>query len=105
MVGDFPANGRMTMDIQTLKVELVQRLMNTSDISLLEAVRRILGVGTRSNEQAGAGTGTPSDEDRDLWLAAGSHNLVRAYDANEPDVGSIELKEPNPKYVPWKPGT
>ncbi|MCO6481370.1 MAG: hypothetical protein J5I62_01115 [Flavobacteriales bacterium] len=46
-----------------------------------------------------------ADDEREFWANVGLWGLSRAYAEDEPDISQIKLLEPNPDYIPWKPGT
>jgi hypothetical protein len=45
------------------------------------------------------------DTELEDWRRFGLVNLGHAYSVDEPDISSIPVREPNPDYKPWKPGT
>jgi hypothetical protein len=79
------------MNIQALKLELVQELVNTSDASILNRVKRLLEL-IRAKQP-----GSPTDHDDELIAAAAVFG-ESAYGDDEPDISGIVLKEPNPNY-------
>lgn len=79
------------MDIQALKLELVQQLVSTNDATVLAKVKRLL-------ELLRAKPGQPvEDHDADLMAAANIFGQS-AYGEDEPDISGLVLKEPNPNY-------
>ena len=79
------------MDIQALKLELVQQLVTTNDVSLLTKVKRLLDLlRTRTSDR--------SDEDEEALIAAAAIFGQNAYSGDEPDISGLVLKEPNPNY-------
>ena len=79
------------MDIQALKLELVQQLVSTNDATVLAKVKRLL-------ELLRAKPGQPvEDHDEDLMAAANIFGQS-AYGEDEPDISGLVLKEPNPNY-------
>jgi len=79
------------MDIQTLKLELVQQLVSTNDASVLTKVKRLLEL-LRSRPGQ-----TLDDHDQELLEAARLCGQ-NAYGEDEPDISDLVLKEPNPNY-------
>ncbi|MBK8499230.1 MAG: hypothetical protein IPL52_10510 [Flavobacteriales bacterium] len=79
------------MDLQTLKLELVQRLVSTNDVDVLTKVKRLL-------ELLLAKPGGRTLEHDDELMAAASVFGNAAYGENEPDISGLVLKEPNPNY-------
>jgi len=79
------------MDIQTLKLELVQQLVSTNDASVLTKVKRLLEL-LRSRPGQ-----TLDDHDQELLEAARLFGQ-NAYGEDEPDISGLVLKEPNPSY-------
>ncbi len=45
-----------------------------------------------------------SDDEREDWIKLSMKGLERAYTKDDPDISEIQVKEPNPKYDPWKKG-
>ena len=79
------------MDIQALKLELVETLVNTNDASVLTKVKRLLELlQARPSQSKG-------EHDEDL-IAAASVFGAAAYGEDEPDISGLVLKEPNPNY-------
>ena len=77
------------MDIQALKLELVQQLVSTNDASLLTKVKRLLELlRTRTSDR--------SDEDEKALIAAAAIFGQNAYSDDEPDISGLVLKEPEP---------
>lgn len=79
------------MNIQDLKLELVQQLVNTNDASVLTKVKRLLEL-LRAKP-----SGSTEEHDDDL-VAAASVFGAAAYGEDEPDISGLVLKEPNPNY-------
>lgn len=79
------------MDIQALKLELVETLVNTNDASVLTKVKRLLEL-LRSKP-----AGSKEEHDEEL-IAAASIFDAAAYGEDEPDISGLVLKEPNPNY-------
>jgi len=79
------------MDIQALKLDLVQQLVATNDATVLAKVKRLLEL-LRAKPTQG-----PDDHDEDLIAAASVFGLS-AYSEDEPDISGLVLKEPNPNY-------
>ncbi|QQR87297.1 MAG: hypothetical protein IPJ76_03485 [Flavobacteriales bacterium] len=79
------------MDIQALKLELVQQLVNTNDASVLAKVKRLLELLRAKPVQS------KEEHDEDL-VAAASVFGGAAYGEDEPDISGLVLKEPNPNY-------
>lgn len=86
------------MDIQALKLELVQRLVSTNDAGVLTKVKRLMDLlrskpsGPSRTEGIGA-----AEHDEELMAAAELFGTV-AYNEHEPDISGLVLKEPNPNY-------
>ena len=79
------------MDIQTLKLELLQKLMMLNDESILASTKRYVDtLLARSSEFA--------DEREKAMRAAAEVFSNNAYGDDEPDISDLELKEPNPNY-------
>lgn len=79
------------MDIQTLKLELVQQLVATNDANILAKVKRLLELLVT---KPGAAL---DDHDEELMAAASAFGLS-AYGVDEPDISGLVLKEPNPNF-------
>ena len=79
------------MNIQALKLELVQQLVNTDDPTVLAKVKRLLEL-LRSRPSS-----STNDHDEELVAAANIFG-VAAYGEEEPDISGLVLKEPNPNY-------
>ena len=79
------------MDIQALKLELVQQLVSTNDASVLAKVKRLL-------ELLRAKTPDSKDEHEEELIAASAIFGQAAYGEDEPDISGLVLKEPNPNY-------
>ena len=79
------------MDIQALKLELVQQLVSTNDASILTKVKRLLELLRSKPGQV------QEDQDEEL-IAAASVFGQTAYGEDEPDISGLVLKEPNPNY-------
>ncbi len=80
------------MDIQALKLELVQQLVSTNDATLLAKVKRLLEL-LRTNEVGS------KEEHEEVLIAAASIFGQAAYGEDEPDVSGLVLKEPEPLPV------
>lgn len=79
------------MDLQALKLELVQQLVNTNDASVLTKVKRLL-------ELLRAKPAGSKDEHDEELIAAASIFGAAAYGNDEPDISGLVLTEPNPNY-------
>jgi hypothetical protein len=79
------------MDIQALKLELVQQLVNTNDAGVLTKVKRLL-------ELLRTGSSPSAEEHDEDLIAAASVFGASAYADDEPDISGLVLKEPNPNY-------
>jgi hypothetical protein len=79
------------MDIQALKLELVQQLVSTNDATVLAKVKRLLEL-LRSKAPGG------KDEHEEELIAAANIFGQAAYGEDEPDISGLVLKEPNPNY-------
>ncbi len=79
------------MDIQALKLELVDALVNTNDATVLTKVKRLL-------ELLRAKTPGSRDEHEEELIAASAIFEATAYGDDEPDISGLVLKEPNPNY-------
>lgn len=79
------------MDIQALKLELVETLVNTNDARILTRVKRLLDL-LRSRPARS------EDEHGEDLVAAASIFGASAFSADEPDISGLVLKEPNPNY-------
>ncbi len=79
------------MDIQALKLELVETLVNTNDASVLTKVKRLLEL-LRAKP-----SGSKEEHDEEL-IAAASVFSAAASCEDEPDISGLVLKEPNPNY-------
>ena len=80
------------MDIQALKLELVQQLVSTNDATLLAKVKRLLEL-LRTNEVGS------KEEHEEVLIAAASIFGQAAYGEDEPDISGLVLKEPEPLPV------
>ena len=76
------------MDIQALKLELVQQLVSTNDATVLSKVKRLL-------ELLEDKTPGRTEEEEGLIAAAAIFGQ-NAYGDDEPDISSLMLKEPEP---------
>lgn len=85
------------MDIAQLKLDLLQRLLASSGATFLEKIRGLL----IRRERA---VGITEQEIEDLMASINAIGAA-AYGQDEPDISHLVLKEPNPEYKPWKPGT
>ncbi len=79
------------MDIQALKLEVLQQLVNTNDANVLSKVKRLL-------ELLGARSDRSGNDPDDELIAAASVFGAAAYGEEEPDISGLVLKEPNPNY-------
>ncbi len=79
------------MNIQALKLELVRELVNTSDVTVLAKVKRLLEL-IRTKQP-----GDHTDHVEELIAAAAVFG-GSAYNDDEPDISGLVLKEPNPNY-------
>ncbi|MBP8878817.1 MAG: hypothetical protein KBF67_14510 [Flavobacteriales bacterium] len=79
------------MNIQSLKLELVQQLVSTDDATVLTKVKRLLDL---LRSQPG---GQKAERDEELLAAANLFGTT-AYSDDEPDIRGLKLKEPNPNY-------
>lgn len=79
------------MDVQALKLELVQRLIATNDTAVLAQVKRLLQL-LQTRRPSGR------DEHEEELIAASIVYGQTAYDEDEPDISGLVLKEPNPNY-------
>jgi len=79
------------MDIQALKLELVQQLVSTNDATVLSKVKRLL-------ELLRAKTPGRTEEEEDGLIAAAAIFGQNAYGDDEQDISGLVLKEPNPNY-------
>jgi hypothetical protein len=77
------------MDIQALKLELVQQLVSTDDATVLIKVKRLL-------ELLRKGPSGRSAEDEEAMNAAAAIFGENAYAVDEPDISGLVLKEPEP---------
>lgn len=77
------------MDIQALKLELVQQLVSTNDASVLSKVKRLL-------ELLRTRTDGRTDEDEEAMIATAAIFGQNAYGEDEPDISGLVLKEPEP---------
>jgi hypothetical protein len=77
------------MDIQALKLELVQQLVSTNDATVLTKVKRLL-------ELLRKGPSGRSAEDEEAMNAAAAIFGENAYAVDEPDISGLVLKEPEP---------
>jgi hypothetical protein len=80
------------MDIQALKLELVQQLVSTNDASVLTKVKRLL-------ELLRTSTAGRTNEDEEALIAAAAILGQNAYGEDEPDISGLVLKEPEPLPV------
>jgi hypothetical protein len=79
------------MDIQALKLELVQQLVSTNDVTVLAKVKHLLEL-LRSKAPGS------KDEHEEELIAAANIFGQAAYGEVEPDISGLVLKEPNPNY-------
>jgi hypothetical protein len=79
------------MDIQSLKVELMQKLVMLNDASILASTKQYLDM------LLARATGSKDDHENAM-MGAAEHFGKNAYGDDEPDISDLELKEPNPKY-------
>jgi hypothetical protein len=80
------------MDIQALKLELVQQLDSTNDAIVLTKVKRLLEF-LRTKAPGG------KDEHEEELIAAARIFGEAAYSEDEPDISGLVLKEPEPLPV------
>lgn len=80
-----------TMDIQALKLDLVQQLVSTNDATVLAKVKRLLEL--LRTKAPGS-----KDEHEEELIAASTIFGQAAYGEDEPDISGLVLKEPNPNY-------
>ncbi len=80
------------MDIQALKLELVQQLVSTNDATVLSKVKRLL-------ELLRAKTPGRTEEEEEGLIAAAAIFGQNAYGEDEPDISGLVLKEPEPLPV------
>lgn len=80
------------MDIQALKLELVQQLVSTDDATLLSKVKRLL-------ELLHAKTPGRTEEEEEALIAAAARSGQNAYGDDVPDISGLVLKEPEPLPV------
>ncbi len=79
------------MDIRSLKLELMQKLMMLNDERILTSTKKYLD--TLMSRSSGM------EDDREKALLAAAQLFGQnAYGDDEPDISHLELKEPNPKY-------
>jgi hypothetical protein len=78
-----------TMDIQALKLELVQQLVSTDDAIVLTKVKRLLEL-LRAKKP-----GSRNEHEEEL-IAAATIFGEAAYGNDEPDISGLVLKEPEP---------
>lgn len=79
------------MDIQALKLDLVQQLVSTNDATVLNKVKRLLDLlRTKS-------PGSKEEHEEELIAAATIFGQA-AYGEDEQDISGLVLKEPNPNY-------
>jgi hypothetical protein len=79
------------MDIQALKLDLVQQLVSTNDATVLAKVKRLLEL--LRTKAPGS-----KDEHEEELIAASTIFGQAAYGEDEPDISGLVLKEPNPNY-------
>lgn len=79
------------MDIQALKLDLVQQLVSTNDADVLTRTKRFLDMLLSQK-------GQPVDDHEEELMAAASLFGNTAYGDDEPDISDLVLKEPNPNY-------
>jgi hypothetical protein len=77
------------MDIQALKLELVQQLVSTNDANVLTKVKRLL-------ELLRAKTPGRTEEEEEGLIAAAAIFGQNSYGDDEPDISGLVLKEPDP---------
>lgn len=77
------------MDIQALKLELLQQLVSTDDATVLTKVKRLLEL-LRANQPGGR------DEHEEELIAAATIFGQAAYGEDELDSSGLVLKEPEP---------
>ena len=80
------------MDIQALKLELVQHLVSTNDATVLSKVKRLLEL--LEDETPGR-----TKEEEEVLIAAAAIFGPNAYGDDEPDISGLVLKEPEPLPV------
>lgn len=80
------------MDIQALKLDLVQQLVSTNDATVLSKVKRLLEL---------LRTKTPgrTEEEEEALIAAAAIFGQNSYGEDEPDISGLVLKEPEPLPV------
>lgn len=77
------------MDIQALKLDLVQQLMSTNDATVLAKVKRLLEL-LRTKKPGSR------DEHEEELIAASNIFGQAAYGEDEPDISGLVLKDPEP---------
>ncbi|MBK9060880.1 MAG: hypothetical protein IPL81_13800 [Flavobacteriales bacterium] len=77
------------MDIQALKLDLVQQLVSTNDANVLTKVKRLL-------ELLRAKTPGRTEEEEEALIAAAAIFGQNSYGDDEPDISGLVLKEPEP---------
>ena len=80
------------MDIQALKLDLVQQLVSTNDATVLTKVKRLLEL--LRTKKPGS-----TDEHVEELIAASTIFGQAAYGEDEPDISGLLLKEPEPLPV------
>jgi len=80
------------MDIQALKLDLVQQLVSTNDATVLTKVKRLLEL--LRTKAPGS-----KDEQEEELIAASTIFGQAAYGEDEPDISGLVLKEPEPLSV------
>jgi hypothetical protein len=77
------------MDIQALKLELIQQLDSTNDAKVLTKVKHLL-------ERLNAKTPGRTEEEEEGLIAAAAIFGQNPYAEDEPDISGLVLKEPEP---------
>jgi len=77
------------MNIQALKLDLVQQLVSTNDANVLTKVKRLL-------ELLRAKTPGRTEEEEEELIAAAAIFGQNSYGDDEPDISGLVLKEPEP---------
>ncbi|QQR85894.1 MAG: hypothetical protein IPJ76_14985 [Flavobacteriales bacterium] len=80
------------MDIQAIKLELVQQLVSTNDATVLAKVKRLLD--PLRTKAPGS-----KDEHEEELITASTIFGQAAYGEDEPDISGLVLKEPEPLPV------
>jgi len=80
------------MDIQALKLELVEQLVTTNHVSVLTEVKRLL-------EVLQAETQERTEEEEEGLIAAAAIFGQNSYGDDEPDINGLVLKEPEPPPI------